>query len=121
MLIWLGAITPTLREKTEKDSELANLTAELVKVDKGKFRFVIRNEGPADASNVMFEIDPQNSDNPLVKGDYDRKLPYPKLQSGQYFTLIAALTLKSTLPYIVKLSWENPDGNKKEETLHLSV
>ena len=110
-----------LLEKDETSDDRANVTAEMVKVSSGNYRFVIINQGPAVASNVAFEIDPASPDNPLVTNDVERKIPFPLLQPGQSFTLIAALDMGSAMSYDTYLSWNNPDGSKQNKKIHLST
>jgi hypothetical protein len=108
-------------EKEEQTDESAHVTAEFVKVGGTDFRFVITNQGPAVASDVTFNIDPSSPDNPLVGNEVERKLPYPSLQPGQSFTLIAALHLGSSMSYDTHLKWQNPDGSRKERKIYLST
>jgi len=110
-----------LLESEEQEEEQAHVTAELVKVGRTDFRFVITNQGPATASDVTFEIDPTSPDNPLAANEAERKLPYPSLQPGQSFTLIAALHMGSAMAYDTHLTWRNPDGSTDENKLHLST
>lgn len=110
-----------LIEKEEKTQGQACVTAELVKVGSADYRFVILNQGAAVASDVTFEIDPASADNPLVGNECQRKLPYPYLQPGQSFTLIAALRLGSAMSYHAHLKWKNPDGLQGVNDVHLST
>ena len=110
-----------LIEKEEQARDQACLTAELVKIDRADYRFVIMNQGSSVASEVVFEIDPASPDNPLVKNECQRKLPYPSLQSGQSFTLIAALHMGSAMSYQTHLRWKNPDGSQGANDIHLST
>lgn len=110
-----------LLEKKEQTQDQAHVTAELVKVGKGDFRFVIMSQGTAVASDVTFEIDPTSPDNPLVGNECQRKLPYPSLQPGQSFTLIAAFHMGSALSYNTHLKWKNADGSQGINDIHLST
>ena len=110
-----------LLEKEEETQEQAYVTAELVKVGRTDYRFVIMNQGVAIAFDVTFEIDPKSPDNPLVANECARKLPYPSLQSGQSFTLIAALSMDSAMSYNTQLKWRNPDGSQGTNNAHLST
>jgi hypothetical protein len=110
-----------LLEKGEQTQEQAHVTAELVKVGRTDYRFVIMNQGVAIASDVTFEIDPTSPDNPLVTNECAGKLPYPSLQPGQSFTLIAALSFDSAMSYNTQLKWKNPDGSQGTNNVHLSV
>ena len=110
-----------LIEKEEQTQEKARVTAELVKVGRTDYRFVIMNQGSAVASDVTFEIDQTSPDNPLAGNECKRKLPYPSLQPGQSFTLIAALHMRSAMSYHTHLKWKNPDGSKGANDIHLST
>jgi hypothetical protein len=101
--------------------EKARVTAELVKVGKADYRFVVLNQGRAIATDVTFEIDPASTDNPLVGNECQRKLPFPSLQPGQSFTLIAALHISSAMSYDTHLKWKNPDGSQGVNDMHLST
>lgn len=110
-----------LLTKEEQLDERAHITAELVKVGISDYRFVIMNQGAAVASNVTFKIDPMSPDNPLLKSEAEGKLPYPSLQPGQSFTLIADFNLDSALSYDVYLEWKNPNGSIEEKKIHLTT
>lgn len=110
-----------LIEKKEKTQEQANVTAELVKVGRTDYRFVIMNQGATVATNVTFEIDATSPDNPLAINECQRKLPYPSLKPGQSFTLIAALYLRSAMSYHTHLKWKNPDGSQGINDIYLSI
>lgn len=108
-----------LREDTMQGK--AHLVVELVKVGKTDFRFVIRNQSSVIATNVDFIIDKNSSNNPLVKNECQGKLPYPYLQPGQFFTLIAALYLGSAMNCDTLLTWTNPDGSQDNNRVHIST
>ncbi|MGB7061646.1 MAG: hypothetical protein WBF13_04745 [Candidatus Zixiibacteriota bacterium] len=108
-------------EKNEQTEEEARVTAELVKVGRADYRFVIFNQGSAVASDVTFDIDPASPDNPLGGKECQRKLPYPSLQPGQSFTLIADLHMGSAMSYETHLKWKNPNGSQGTSDIHLST
>lgn len=110
-----------LLEKGEQARDQAHVTAELVKMDRADYRFVVMNQGRSTASEVVFEIDSASPDNPLVRNECQRKLPYPSLQSGQSFTLIAALHGGSAMSYQTHLRWINPDGSQGANDIRLST
>ncbi|MCH8879577.1 MAG: hypothetical protein IID34_06795 [Planctomycetes bacterium] len=110
-----------LIEKEENTQDQARVTADLVKVGKADYRFVITNEGSAVASDVTFDIDPASSDNPLMENQCQRKLPYPSLQPTHSFTLIAALHSESAMSYDTHLKWKNPDGSQGDNAVHVST
>ena len=107
------------KEQTAKDK--GDVTVELVKVAPTDFRFVITNRGDAPALNVRFTIAEGSPDNPLLKNECERKLPYPKLESGQSFTLIAALHMGSAMRYATHINWQNADGSAGTQEIHVAV
>lgn len=110
-----------LLEKEEQTEDRAHVTAEMVKVGTKNYRFVVMNQGPSVATNVTFEIDPASPEKPLIGNEIQRKLPFPLLESGQSFTLIADLNMGSAMSYNTNLKWENPDGSKENKKIHLSI
>ncbi len=107
-----------------RDSELANkhkrayVTASLEKFGETDYRFVIMNQGPSIASNVIFGIDPNDC---LDVKECKRKLPYPCLQPDQDFTLHALLNFTSAWSYQSHLKWNNPDGSLETKEIYLST
>lgn len=110
-----------LLERDERTQEQAYVTAELVRVGNTDYRFVITNQGAAVASDVTFQLDPKSPDNPLVANECRRKLPYPSLQPGQSFTLLAALHLGSAMSYNAQIKWKNPDASQGINDVHMST
>ena len=104
-----------LRE--EKGKNAARLSFDIFK-DGKTYRFRVTNISDVDAKNVQLELLVKKpEDSPLIKSDYDRKFPIPKLQPGCSVSLIAAIHLGSSTAYNALLTWVNPDGNQiKEET-----
>ena len=108
-------------EKEEGAMNKADVTVELVKVDRSDFRFVLSNQGYAPAMNVNFTIIKGSPDNPLVPNECKAKLPYPRLEQGQSFTLLAALGMGSAMSYATQISWQNIDGSSGAHDVHVSV
>ena len=85
-------------------------------------RFVIRNWGYGAARNVNLEVKPlSGNDSPLLSGDYDEKLPVPRLAPGNECSLIAALSFDTGVAFDVTWSWEDEDGAPREETSRVSL
>ena len=99
----------------------ADVTVELVKVGRTDFRFVISNRRAVPATDVTFTIAEDSPDNPLIRNECERKLPYPKLEPGQSFTLIAALHLRSAMQYATRLAWRSPDGIRVTRDVHVAL
>lgn len=106
-------------ERQEDAQSKADVTVELVKVGRTDFRFVLSNRGAAPATDVDFKIAKDSPDDPLVRNECERKLPYPQLEPGQSFTLIAALHMGSAMKYATHLTWQNPDGSRGARDAHV--
>ena len=108
-----------LLQREERGKDKADISVQLVREGSKDFRFVVLNRGKAAAANIKMRINESSPDNPLVGNECERKLPYPRLEPGQSFTLIAALHMQSAMRYPVHIEWENSDGSK--ESRHLDV
>jgi hypothetical protein len=85
-------------------------------------RFTIRNWGYGAARNVNLEVKPlSGNESPLVSGDYDEKLPVPRLSPGGECSLIAALSFDTGITFDVTWSWEDEDGTPGEESSRVSL
>ena len=119
-----AAYTKKLLERIEKEERMeqkAQLSAELVKVSTGNYRFVITNEGAATATDIMFTIDSAGSDDPLSENECKRKLPYPKLHPGESFSLIAGLHMRSSMSYASRVAWKDPDETARSVDRQLTL
>ncbi len=110
----------TLERQASAESK-ADVTVDLVKVDRTDFRFVLSNRGSVPAADVNFRIAQDSPDDPLVRNECERKLPFPKLDPGQSLTLIAALHMGSALKYATHVTWANPDGSIESRDVHVAV
>jgi hypothetical protein len=85
-------------------------------------KFVITNWGRVAARNVAFDVRPkEGKSSPLVKGDYDEKLPIPELAPGGRCPLHAALTVGTGTVFDASWSWRNPDGSEDRRASLLAV
>jgi hypothetical protein len=85
-------------------------------------RFVIRNWGFGPANNVELSVKPiSGKESPLVKGDYDKKLPIPCLSPGGECSLIAALTFGTGISFDLTWSWKEENGVRHEESSRVSL
>jgi hypothetical protein len=85
-------------------------------------KFVIRNWGFGPAKNVNMEVQPvQGNVSPLVDGDYDIKLPAPRLSSGSELKLLAGITGETGAAFDVNWTWEDKDGTKHQENTRVSL
>jgi len=102
-------------DREDKSSGNARVKLDLVKEGKGQFKFYLTNIGEHDARNVDLNlILDKPSDNPIIKSEYEQKLPVPVLSPGSSVSLIAALHLGSPTAYNAVVKWVNPSG--KEES-----
>lgn len=76
------------------------------------FKFLITNWGEGAARDVTFELELEpGARSPLVKGDYDQKIPIPELGPGNRVPLWAAITMGMGTAFPGRWSWRNPDGS----------
>jgi hypothetical protein len=108
-------------ERQEDAQNKADVTVDLVRVGRTDFRFVLSNRGGAPATDVNFEIAKDSPDDPLVRNECERKLPYRKLEPGQSFTLIAAFDTGSAMKYATLLTWHNPDGSTTSRDADVAI
>jgi hypothetical protein len=86
------------------------------------FKFIITNWGPVAAKDVQFELAPEaGRSSPLVKGDYDRKIPIPELSPGGRCPLHAAISFDTGITFNAKWSWRNPDGSEERRASLLAI
>jgi hypothetical protein len=84
--------------------------------------FVIVNVGDGTAHGVHFGLDLEDGqEDPLVKGDYDRKLPVEVLRSGDRVELLAALTFGSGVVFKARWRWREENGEQRERAEKLSL
>ena len=116
----LAAKQLELLNRADRERNQATLVAELVREGQQKFAFYISNPGDAMAHDVNFELlDCEAS--PLVKGDYEQKIPAPSIAPGGRIRLVAALHLSSPLTYQARVSWRNPDQTTASQEFFLAV
>lgn len=85
-------------------------------------RFIIANVSQGAAYDVHFDIDlEEGKEHPLVKGDYDEKLPIEVLRSGDQVELLAALTSGSGIVFKCQWSWRDEDGKKRQRDEKISL
>lgn len=89
---------------------------DLAKLGKS-YHFLIANRGGGTAFNLNAEV-VDCHDSPLVGGD---KLPAPELRADSRLKLLAAIHLGSPQTYLVRLTWEDSDGNSNTDDFHVSL
>ena len=99
-------------EKRDRDAQKAVLSVRLVSDGKG-YRFIVTNQGEAEAKNIYFGLEQDNEHNPLVQNDLDQKIPYKILGPGDSYSLQAYIPSGiSQSAYSVSLRWDNADGTQ---------
>ena len=102
----------TEMEKREQQAKKATFRCHMEKQG-DHHRFVITNTGQATARNIYFGLEQGNEHNPLVQGDFENKIPFPSLSSGDSYYLLANIPLSvSQSAYFISLRWENEDGEQ---------
>lgn len=107
-------------EREQAQQNKAKIAVELIRSG-NDYRFVISNIGNAKASNIHFDLDQDCEDNPLVQGDYDRKIPIPSLNPGSDIELLAAISMGSDGRYNVLVRWDNPDGTQGKDKIFVAI
>jgi hypothetical protein len=102
-------------KEKEKLKSKALLKAEMEHGSSSTYYIHILNNGNSCAKNITFELDEGCEHNPLIKGDYDNKLPYQILNPNEEFRLFASILLSvSQSIYPIILKWMNEDGTNGE-------
>ena len=107
-----------IHEDEEKSKAYIHVTLEQNGAD---YRFWIRNQGRAKASDVWVTLDSEGSDNPIIGSEYKKKIPIPFLGSGGEVALIAAINMGSSGKYKMSARWINEDLSQSREEFFLSV
>lgn len=104
----------------ELESTKANLAVRLESMSTSG-KFVIENSGPAVAKNIYFSLTQDGDHNPLVAGDFDKKIPFPHLNAGDSYYLLANFPLEVTqMIYGIDLRWYTEDGKEHKKTFSVS-
>lgn len=99
-------------DKRDRDAQKAILSVRMVKEGK-VHKFVITNQGEAEAKNIYFGLEQDNEHNPLVPNDFEQKSPYRILGPGDSYYLLASIPLSVRQnAYSVSLRWDNADGSQ---------
>lgn len=99
-------------EKSDKTKPKFNVN--LTKFGKS-YNFYISNTGQGSAYNVDLELIDCN-DSPLSTHELQDMFPHQEMKPNSRIKLMAAIHMGSPRKYQVKLTWENADGKKYDET-----
>lgn len=106
--------------RLERERNQATVVPEIVNEGGHKYAFHITNVSGVPARDVNFElIECERS--PLLRGDYDEKLPAACLAPGGRIRLIAAITMGSPRVFRGKVSWRNLDDTTAQQEYTLSL
>ena len=109
-------------EREDKLKKEARVRLDLVNEGKGRYRFRLTNISAQEAQNVNLKLLlKKESDNPIIKSEYEKKLPAKILSSGSSISLIAALHMGSPTAYNAVVSWVNPDGTESSYETYASL
>lgn len=109
-------------EREDKVKIEARVKLDLVKEGKGSYRFKLTNISTQDARNVQLKLLLNKpTDDPIIKSEYQQKLPAKVLSPGSSVSLIAALHLGSPTAYNAVLSWINPDDSESSYETYASL
>lgn len=123
-------LTELQLELTKKQAAATNLRAADPSADvrvtldgfSPKYKFVITNWGEAPAQDVQLDVTALNGrDSPLVRGDYDEKMPIPTLAVGGQCSLLAAITFGTGTAFKASWEWTNPDGVRQHRKSQLTL
>lgn len=100
----------------------ADVRVDLQKVGRGEFKFFITNWGSVAAQDVTFDLELEpGKRSPLVKGDYDTKIPIQELGPGNRIPVWAAITMGMGTSFPARWTWRNPDGTTEARKSLLAV
>lgn len=99
-------------EKADKTKQKFNVN--LTKLG-NPYSFYISNTGQGSACNVDFELIDCN-DRPLSTRELQDMFPHQEMKPNSRIKLMTAIHLGSPKKYQVRLTWENADGEKYDET-----
>lgn len=107
-------------EKLEVESLRAALSVSL-DVEGGSGKFFVENKGPALAKDIYFSLTEDGDHNPLVVGDFEKKIPYPLLNPDERYHFLASFPLSVTqMIYGVDLRWHTEDGIQHKKRFMVS-
>jgi len=111
-----------LEEFDEKEAlkVKTQLSVQLI-FDGENYRFYISNQGNSSATDIWFRMEQGGEYNPLLQNEYKEKIPFPCLNSGEEFTLLASIPINvSQQVYPVAMRWKNEDGTQGDVVCSVS-
>ena len=101
------------------DKSQADVTVTLEE-DRGREWFVVANRGTCDPREACFEVITK-CPLPLVKGDYDEKIPVPVLRPGDRVQVLAAVAKDTGTAFDVRWQWLEVDGTLKKRSGRIAL
>lgn len=87
----------------------------------GDRHFTVENEGPAPARNVELMIESESGKNlPVRQSELDKKFPIEELAAGEQRSVHAIITTGTGIHFKAVVSWQNPDGSRREVDTRLT-
>lgn len=109
------------RHERERAARMkAEIRFQVVNFGKGSRKLVLRNEGEASASNLVFSATPMDGrDSPFLADELRRRFPAPELSPGSECSLLMSLTMGCSAQLRAEWAWENADGTPERRTTTL--
>ena len=87
----------------------------------GDRHFTVENEGPAPARDVDLKIESEGGKNPpVLESELDKRFPVAELAVGEQRSIQAIITTGTGIHFNAVVSWENPDGSRREVSTRLT-
>ncbi|MBO6766243.1 hypothetical protein [Maricaulis sp.] len=110
-----------LARERELDANMksADLSANLIKVDKFSYRVRVFNRGATAAKNVRLEVEEGSE---LIDSRFLKSMfPYEKLDKHQKVDVRSNVIFSKKDKHILKIIWDDDSGNNKRSTVYLSI
>ena len=85
------------------------------------YRIVITNWGSAPARDVRLEVVSLRGPKPILRDDYEQKLPIPVLAVGGQCSLLTAVTFGTGSVFNASWQWLDPDGSLQKRESRLTL
>ena len=102
-----------------RDRRQAEISANLVRLDKSTYRFKIFNKGRALARHVRVEL--LEGQELVVRSDLDAKFPLEVMQPQQGVEVIASVHMNSPSKMKVRLLWEDDSSSTNERVVVVTL
>lgn len=87
----------------------------------GDRHFTVENEGPAPARDVELTIESEGGKNPpVLESELEKQFPIAELSVGEQRSIQAIITTGTGIHFKAVVSWQNPDGSRREVSTRLT-